>query len=289
MSKPRILVQLDTDPHPSTFDAVVAIDAGAEHLLQYAAVRPESVQSLVHGAMFTRAPADLKHTAIFIGGSDVQAGEALLQAVQKTFFGPLRVSVLMDSNGANTTAAAAVLAARRHVSLRGAAALVLGATGPVGQRVVRLLARQGAQVAAASRKLQRAQEVCQRIVGQVPGAAVQPLAIDAGGALQEALAQSAVLIAAGAAGVELLSADRWQRAGNLRVAIDLNAVPPVGLAGIDPRDKARQHEQVLVYGALGVGGTKMKIHRAAIEQLFQRNELVLDAEEVFELGTQLDQ
>ena len=76
--KPKILIQLDTDPQPSVFDAVVAIDAGAEHLLCHGGVTPDNVRELVYGALFTRGPADLAATAIFIGGSNVTAGEARL-------------------------------------------------------------------------------------------------------------------------------------------------------------------------------------------------------------------
>src|SRR5262245_64681546 len=103
--KPKILIQLDTDAQPSVFDAVVAIDAGAEHLLRHGGVAPAMVRDLVYGALFTRGPADLHRTAIFVGGSDVRAGEAVLKAVTDAFFGPLRVSVLFDANGCNTTAA----------------------------------------------------------------------------------------------------------------------------------------------------------------------------------------
>ena len=70
------------------------------------------------------------------------------------------------------------------------------------------------------------------------------------------------------------------------MAIDLNAVPPLGIEGIDVMDKAKERAGVCCYGAIGVGGTKMKIHRAAIEKLFTRNDLVLDAEEVFALGSE---
>src|SRR5271166_5456079 len=134
--KPKILIQLDTDLQPSVFDAVVAIDAGAEHLLRHSGVTPENVREIVYGALFTRGPGDLHATAIFIGGSSVTAGEAVLAAVKKTFFGPFRVSVLIDSSGANTTAAAAVMAALQSAggSLEGAPVAVLAATGPVGQR-----------------------------------------------------------------------------------------------------------------------------------------------------------
>ena len=111
----RILLQLDTDPHPSSFDSVVAIDSGVDHLLQYGNVQAESVTSLVHGAMFTRGGEDLSQTAIFIGGSNVHTAEELMKSVSKVFFGPVRVSVMLDANGCNTTAAAAVAAA--HVSV----------------------------------------------------------------------------------------------------------------------------------------------------------------------------
>src|SRR5437764_14917310 len=99
--KHRILIQLDTDTHPSVFDRVVAVDAGAEHLFSYGGVKPEQVQSLVHGAMFTRGSKDLHRTAIFIGGGDVAAGERLLDEVRRTLLPKwgLQVSLMLDSNG----------------------------------------------------------------------------------------------------------------------------------------------------------------------------------------------
>src|ERR1700736_3993193 len=154
----KILIQLDSDAHPSVFDRVVAIDAGADEVFSYGSVKPEQVRDLIHGAIFTRGPRDLKRTALFIGGSDVAAGERLLAEACRHMlpqFG-LRVSVLLDANGANTTAAAAVRAAARHLELRGTGALVRGGTGPVGQRVARLLARQGARVRVGSRQRARA-------------------------------------------------------------------------------------------------------------------------------------
>src|SRR4051794_11812302 len=146
--KPKILIQLDTDPQPSVFDRVVAVDAGADQVFSYGGVRPEAVRDLVHGAIFTRGSKDLRRTAFFVGGSDVAAGEQLLQEVLRHMqpqTGP-RVSVMLDSNGANTTAAAAVRAVANHQALNAVHALVLAGTGPVGQRVALLLARQGADV-----------------------------------------------------------------------------------------------------------------------------------------------
>jgi methylenetetrahydrofolate/methylenetetrahydromethanopterin dehydrogenase (NADP+) len=283
----KILLQLDPDPHPSVFDAVVATDAGVDRLLQYSNVEPQQVQGLVHGAIFTRGPNELQNTAIFIGGSNVAAGEELLKQVTSTFFGPMRVSVLLDANGANTTAAAAVLAAAKHVELRGATAVVLGGTGPVGERAARLLAGQGAKVRVASRSLERAAEVCRTISSKIAGAEVTPVKCAFASATEAALAGAQIVIAAGAAGVELVSAELRQGCQSLRVAIDLNAVPPLGIGGVNVTDKAAEKDSVICYGAIGVGGTKMKIHRAALQRLFTANNLVLNAEEVFQIGQNL--
>ncbi|HVC93501.1 MAG TPA: NAD(P)-dependent methylenetetrahydromethanopterin dehydrogenase [Pirellulales bacterium] len=287
MSKPKILLQLDTDAQPSVFDSVVAIDAGVEHLLRHGGTTAANVRERVHGAIFTRGPADLRSTAIFVGGSDVAAGEAVLAEIQKSFFGPLRVSVLLDPNGANTTAAAAVWAAAKHVSLAGAQALVLAATGPVGQRVVRLLARQGAVVRVASRSATRAQAVCDAVAAQVPGAKLSAHACASDAETQAAIQGAELVIAAGAAGVELLTEQARLAAGRLKVAIDLNAVPPAGLSGVDAMDRGKDCQGVACYGAIGVGATKMKLHKAAILRLFETNDKILDAEEILELGRSL--
>src|SRR5438270_6254701 len=177
MDKRKILLQLDSDPHPSVFDRVVAVDAGVDEVFSYGGVKPEHVQGLVHGAIFTRDPKELKRTAIFIGGSDVAAGEKLMQEAIKHMipqFG-LRVSILLDANGANTTAAAAVRAAAKNLDLKGVPALILGGTGPVGQRVARLLAREKAEVRVGSRQEQRAASVCREIVSKVPDGKLTPV------------------------------------------------------------------------------------------------------------------
>lgn len=288
MSKPKILIQLDSDPHASVFDAVVAVDAGVDHLLQYSAVEPIEVRDLVHGAMFTRGPADLKSTAIFIGGSNVARGEELLKQVTKQFFGPMRVSVLLDANGANTTAAAAVVAAARHLDLKGATATVLAATGPVGQRVVKILAMLGCTVRVVSRDESRAALVCDVLRQSLPEAKLFPMTSEGSGAISRSLVGSQLLIAAGAAGVELVTGEQRKGASDLKVAIDLNAVAPLGIAGIDAMDKGAEKDGQIVYGALGVGGTKMKIHKAAIRQLFESNTSVLDAAEVFAIGQAIE-
>lgn len=288
MNKPKILVQLDPDPHASVFDAVVAVDASVDHLLQYNRVTTDQVRDLVHGTMFTRGVEDLSSTAIFVGGSNVAAGEALMAEVQQTFFGPMRVSVMMDANGANTTAAAAVVAAGRHVDLAQTQALVLAGTGPVGQRAARLLAAAGARVRVASRDQARAAGCCDAIRAVATAAQLEPVGVASESDLHKAIDGVQLVIAAGAAGVQLLDQSTRKACKSLQVAIDLNAVPPLGIEGIGVADLAADHDGIVGYGAIGVGGTKMKIHKAALRRLFTDNQQVLDAEAIYALGCELE-
>jgi methylenetetrahydrofolate/methylenetetrahydromethanopterin dehydrogenase (NADP+) len=287
-SKPTILIQLDTDPQPSVFDAVVAVDAGVQNLFRHGGVTPENVRDLVYGALFTRGPADLHNTAIFIGGSKVSAGEAVLEAVTKTFFGPFQVSVLFDGNGSNTTAAAAVLTALAASggSLQGARVMALAATGPVGQRIARLLGRLGATVAIGSRDLERASGLARQLHG-ITGGEVIPFDMNRQDSLVRELQAATIVINSGPAGVQLLPASLWQSQPQLKALIDLNAVPPLGIEGVEATDKDKDRSGVRAWGALGVGGTKMKIHKKALQQLFVGKSHVLDAEEILELGRNL--
>ena len=295
----KVLIQLDCDPQPSTFDAIVAVDAGAEVLLRHGGVTVDDVVPLVHGGMFTRGGGDLTSTAVFVGGSDVAAAERVAAKVRATFFGPVRLGVLVDPSGANTTAVAAVVAAGRHVSLAAGTAaqcraVVLGGAGAVGQRIVRLLAGKGAHVTVVSRSQDRAAEVVRRLVDTkgVAAASLQSMEHHGGfladSAVARVIAAADVIVAAGAAGVTLLDAAGRQAAANARVIIDLNAVPPAGIEGVSAVDKARAEGQAVIYGALGVGGTKMKIHKAALGRIFTATDAFLDAEELLAIGEELE-
>jgi len=129
--------------------------------------------------------------------------------------------------------------------------------------------------------------VCREVVARVPDARLTPLEAGTVEAAAGALGGVQIVIAAGAAGVELLAGQAWQAGQDLRVAIDLNAVPPLGIGGLKVTDKAVSYGHVTCYGAIGVGGLKMKIHKAAISKLFERNDQVLDAEEIYAIGREL--
>ena len=284
--KTKILIQLDTDPLPSLFDRIVAIDSGAEQVFSYGAVAAGQVRDLVYGAIFTRGPADLPSTAIFIGGSDVAAGEALLDGARKAFLGKLRVSLMLDSRGANTTAAAAVISLESRMDIQRRRVLVLGGTGPVGRRVARLLSRRGADVRVGSRDLRKAEDVAKTIAERVGSGGSKPIACATGstGDLGRALEGVEAVVAAGGAGITLLPAASRKAARSLKVVIDLNAVPPAGIEGVGPMDQAAKLDGAEAFGAIAVGGLKMKIHKKSIARLFEANDRVLDAEEILEVG-----
>ena len=283
----NILIQLDTDSLPSTFDRVVAVDAGADELFSYGGVSPDNVESLVHGAIFTRKPSDLMHTAIYVGGSNVAAGEALYKKVLKTLFGPFSVSVMMDSNGSNTTAAATVLAAAKHLDLTQTTAVVLAGTGPVGCRVAQLLLSQGATVRLASRSIEKSRATCEMLVKAADTAKLTAFESASAEGMAAATNGVQLVVAAGAAGAQLISAEQFSAISTLKLAIDLNAVSPAGIAGVEVMDKAKDRNGLLCYGAVGVGGTKMKIHHACIRRLFESNDQRLETTAIFDLGRSL--
>jgi methylenetetrahydrofolate/methylenetetrahydromethanopterin dehydrogenase (NADP+) len=285
MTKRRILIQLDTDAQASVFDAVVAIDAGAERLLQYANVKPEQVRDLVHGAMYTRGPQDLKNTALFVGGSNVVHGEQVYRNAIDAMFDPFRVSVMIDCNGSNSTAAAAVISASRHLELEGSTALVLAATGPVGQRVAKILANEKCTVYLSSRSLERSQECVDQLLGQgIPANRLIAISSVDSTWTDKAIRESQVVFGCGAAGVRLMTSEQLEQATELKVAIDLNAVPPLGIEGIGLTDKGVQRGNRIDYGALGVGGLKMKIHKASVASLFESNSRAIDCQEMMIIG-----
>src|SRR3989454_11544089 len=104
----KLLLQLDSSRLPSVFDRVVAYDGGADEVMSYGGIVDSDVRDLIHGCIFTRGAKDLKNTAVFVGGADIAAGEQMLAAATQAMFQPCTVSAMLDSNGSNTTAGAAV-------------------------------------------------------------------------------------------------------------------------------------------------------------------------------------
>jgi hypothetical protein len=284
----KVLLQLDTDQHPSPFDAIVAHDAGVDVLLSHGGVTPEAVRGLVQGAFFTRAPGDAS-MAVWVGGSDVAMGEKVLEEVQGAYFGPFRLSTMLDSNGCNTTAATAIARIAKDRDLRGRRAVIVG-VGPVGLRSATLLTQEGCEVLATtipadvlgtdSYRRPRGLAVAER-----RGIDAREVADRA--EMEAALEGANIVLASGPAGVQLLREEVWSANPTIELLADYNAAEPLGLEGTEAMDDLVEREGKLVLGALAVGGDKMKTHKACVRRLFERSDLVLEADGVYAVAQEI--
>ena len=264
----------------------MAYDAGVDCVLPVGNIDLPDVPALIHETVFARGTADLKRIAIFIGGSDIAAGEALLGAIQAAFFGTMRVSVMLDSSGCNTTAAAVVAKILSTGPVAGKRATVLAGTGPVGVRTAALLALEGAVVTLTSRWLSRA-EAASAAIRERFAISVNPAQVSGAADCSHALHGAEVVVVAGAPGVTLLPQALWSVHPTLQTLVDVNAVPPLGIEGIVPTLDGEQREGRVIFGALGVGALKKRTHYACLARLFERNDQVFDAEQISGIAKEL--
>ncbi len=283
----KLLLQLDSSRLPSVFDQVVAYDAGADAIMSYGGVTEQDVRDLIHGCIFTRGPKDLHNTAVWIGGNNMSAGEQLLAMAQDALFAPFSVSIMLDSNGSNTTAVAAVVKIEETLGdLRGKKAVILAGTGPVGQRAAGLLAKDGAKVTITSRKAEQGDKA-RLFIGARFDVEVEAVALNDPSKLPEVLDGAEILLNSGPAGVQMVPKAAWTAVKTLKIAVDLNAVPPLGIEGVEVEDAGQVRNGVVVYGAFGVGNLKTKLHKACVARLFTRNDLVLDAEAIADVAREM--
>jgi len=164
--------------------------------------------------------------------------------------------------------------------------LIVAGTGPVGVRAAGLFARAGADVVITSRKAdagERARDLVLKRFGGTVRAIAMPDASDAVRACKGA----ALLLNAGPAGVMLVPKRAWANVPGLKVVADVNAVPPLGVEGVETMDDGVTKEGVVCFGALAIGNLKTKLHKACIARLFERNDLVLDAETIADVAREL--
>jgi hypothetical protein len=279
----KLLFLFDTDPVPSVFDTVVGYDGGADNIIGYGGVTTENVGALVDGCIYTRGPKEKQNTAIFVGGGSMVAGEAVFKAVKKRFFSNFRVSVMLDSNGSNTTAAAGVALLAKAANLKGKKAVVLAGTGPVGMRAAAMLHIEGAEVAITGRDKARAEAAAKAIQERF---GFTPVAIEAkdNAARAAAIKGAQIVFAAGAIGLALLDEADWQNDPTIELLADSNAQPPLGIGGVEATDKAKERHGKIVIGALGLGGLKLKLHRECVGKLFESADQVFDCENIYALA-----
>jgi methylenetetrahydrofolate/methylenetetrahydromethanopterin dehydrogenase (NADP+) len=286
----KVLLQLDTDEHPSPFDAIVATDADVDVLLSHSNVKAESARALAQDAFFTRGPDDLKNTAVWVGGKNVSAGEEIFDEVQKAFFGPFRVSVMIDSNGCNTTAATTIARIAKERDLGGSRAVVIG-VGAVGLRSATLLAGEGCDVTVATLSPDlfsgdRAHRTPRGL------ATAKDLGLDVHepgdrSELEGLMDGAQIVLSAGPAGVEVLQKDFWSSHGSIELLADYNAAEPLGIEDTEATDDMKDYEGKVVLGALAIGGPKMKVHKTCVRRLYESNDQVLDTEAVYAIAKEL--
>jgi methylenetetrahydrofolate/methylenetetrahydromethanopterin dehydrogenase (NADP+) len=281
----KILIQLDTDEHPSTFDSMVAHDADVDALLRYGGIEPDAVRGLVQSAYFTRPPGD-SNLAIWVGGSSVGAGEEVLEQVKESFFGPFQFSVMLDSNGCNTTACTTVARLAKDIDLKERRVVIVGA-GAVGLRAAKILIDEGCDVTVSGIPKDRFEGKEYRRARGLTTAEERGMQIaepEDDEALTELLDGASLVLAAGPAGVELLPEEVWRKIDSIEVLADFNAAEPLGIAGTDAQDDMEDYDGKKVLGALAIGGPKMKVHKTCIQRLFETNEAVLDVDGVYEIA-----
>jgi methylene-tetrahydromethanopterin dehydrogenase len=276
MEKPFILHMFTTAKNLSPFDANMALDAGWIHALSYLNVEPSEVQGLVQDVIFSRSLKNLQRTGIFIGGRDTKQAMDMLKSAKRAMFEPFQVSVFADPSGAFTTAAGMVAVAESDLmtkfqtTLKDKNIMVLGGTGPVGQVVSVIAAQAGAHVRLIGRQLDKAQNVadmCNNEFGE------GKISIQAGADADKAeyIKTADLVFATGAAGIELLNADLVAAAPQLKVAADVNAVPPAGIAGVDAFQNGTPIKEsssgAIGLGAMAIGNIKYQVQNLLLRKM----------------------
>jgi len=292
MPKPFILHMLTTAKNLSPFDVNMAVDAGWVSATPYINVEPSEVRGLVQDAIFSRSPKGLQNTGIFIGGRETKQAMDMLKIAKNSMVPPFEVSVFADPSGAFTTAAGMVAAVENELKtkfdtdLTGKNILALGGTGPVGQVAAVLAAQAGANVRIIGRQLEKAQRITDMCNSEL-GEGKTNITAGADADKADYMANVDVIFATGAAGIELLSAELVASAPQLKVAADVNAVPPAGVAGLDAFDNGKaiagSKSGAVGVGALAIGNVKYQVQSTLLKLMITTEKPVyLHFEHAFE-------
>ena len=276
MEKFYILHMFTSAPNLSPFDVNMAADAGWHTLVPYTSLEVEDIPGLVQDAMFSRSPSGIKRTGIFIGGRDMGMALRMLEEARKVMFPPFEMSALADPSGAFTTAAGMIAAVgtslqRDHgIGWQGAKSVILGGTGPVGMAAAILASESGSSVTIMSRSAEKAQAAVENCRSFAGGGA---LSLSAAGYADKSgqLANADVVLATAAAGIEVLSADEIAGTPALKVAADVNAVPPSGVAGLEAQHDGEplqgSKSGAVGVGALAIGNIKYQVQHRLLQRM----------------------
>jgi methylene-tetrahydromethanopterin dehydrogenase len=291
MERPYILHMFTPGRQMSPFDINMAVDAGYQVVVPYAEVGADHIAAMTQDVIFSRGPKGVSRTGIFIGGRDALLAADMLAKSRAAMVKPFVVSLFADPSGAYTTAAAMVACVEAALqraptpqTLSGQRVVVLGGTGPVGRIAGVIAALAGAQVSLSSRNGIDVAEEAASQTGARFGVTLVGVSAGDRAALRTSLAQADVVLACAAAGVQVVSAEDLGFAPGLKVAADVNAVPPAGIAGVGVMDDAAPlaGSAAVGIGALAIGNVKYQTqHRLLVQMRESDKALQLGLSEAF--------
>ncbi len=295
MDKKYLLHMLTSAKNLSPFDANMAYDAGWDACIPYIQVEVEDTKGLVEDAIFSRGPSGVRRTGLFIGGRDMHQAMEMLEICQKSMVPPFVISAFADPSGAFTTAAAMVAKVEKSLrdvhgtELSDQRILALGGTGPVGSAAAVIAADAGAHVTILGRKKEKSEQAAQLCNQKYEaGTSIDGEANDQ---LDTLLNETDVIFASAAAGIQLMSKEQIASAPRLKVAADVNAVPPSGIHGLGVMDDAKPIEDsgsgAVGIGALAIGNVKYQTQQTLLRQMRETDEPVYyHFEHAFEVARQ---
>jgi methylene-tetrahydromethanopterin dehydrogenase len=300
-----VMLLLDTDKHPTPFDILAAYDSGYDAVVPYDGVEPDDVLSIVQDAIFSRGVNGAAYTKIFIGGSDVEKSEAILEVVKKAMVPPFEIATIVDPRGGHTTASALIAKVEEALTVKGLGTLegkhvaIPAGTGQVGQLAAKICLMCGAKVTITSRKAEKAEKIVKNIAEEVVVVDEKGERIEAAerirgvqganpGEIYEAVKDADVILATGKAGVMILPLDTLRKLNKCKVVADVNAVPPLGIEGLDVKDDKREiYPGVYGIGALLIGALKNKLEKRVLMEAKKAKKGILDYRFAFEKAKQL--
>lgn len=286
------MVYISPEKYSSLFDLILGYDGGADIVVPYSETSNEDLRDVVYSCVFTRGSSGRQNTAIFIGGPDVNKGQEFLEEILSVFEElPLdfRVSVVADPHGAHTASSACAVKIKEALGgkLSGLNATILAGTGPVGQSISVILAKEGCNVTLTSRKLGKAKNICDLIKKKYK-VNVKPAEAGDESSTHLAVKDADIVVSTGPEAVTMLPKKIWAKHPRIKVLADVNAVPPYGIEGLEARDDGRKIEggRILI-GALCIGSLKIKCHHQIIKALFEEKGAVFNLEKIYKLAEKI--
>jgi methylene-tetrahydromethanopterin dehydrogenase len=295
MEKPFLLHMLTATKNPSPFDVNMAYDAGWTACTPYTDVALDEVRDLVQDAIFSRGPKGVKRTGIFIGGRDTHLAMEMMGAAKKSMVPPFEVSLFADPSGAFTTAAGMVACVERELNKQGAGGLqgkrvmVFGGTGPVGSTAAMLAHDAGAEAVIISHQSLAKAQLIVELCNQRYGSALSGADGSSDTLINELVSEADVVFNAATEGVQVLSSSNLRQAVNLKVACDVNAVPPAGIEGVGVMDDGVLLDDspsgAVGIGALAVGNVKYQTQHLLLKRMYETGDAeFLDFNNAFEVA-----